>query len=374
MRNVILFSALIALIASCAKPEFSTDEPLIPAKRPALYITSQSNVLYALNPATGAHIWEKDFGTNLITQEPVVEDGTALVRTDMGIVVMDADKGTISDTIREFFIDDANRTINGAISVKGGLCYTSTAGGYVIVFDYKTKVIVKSTVKYGDPISSSGVFYNDQFIFTIQDKVYMVNQNDISILAWSFTASGNASNPTVGGGSLYVTGSARLHCVDLLTGLEIWNFNPPGGGVGYDAAPIYYGGNIIYPFGNTMYCIDSVAHAPRWVYKTDERLAGAAYAYDNTIYFGSFDNYVYAINIIDGSLRWRYRTGALVLSSPIVYNNHIYIGGYDKILYSFDTSGRLDWKFNVNGLVNLAPVIYDLNKTIYPAASGSSMQ
>lgn len=375
MRNVILFSALIVLVASCKKPEYSSDEPLIPEKRPALYITSQSNVLYALNPATGAHIWEKDFGVNIIKQEPVIDNGIALVNTDMGIVVMDADKGTTTDTIKEFFIDDANRAITGAITARNELCYASTEGGYVIVFNYMTNTLVKSTIKYGEPISSSGVFYNDQLIFTINDKVYMVNSNDISILAWTYTAPGAVSNPVVGGNALYlISGGGRLHSIDLLTGLEFWDYNPTGFSVSYQAAPIYYGGNILYPYGTKILCIDSAAHAPRWEFNTAERLSGSVYAYDNTIYFGSFDNHVYAVNIIDGSLKWRYRTGALITSSPIVYNNHVYIGGYDKTLYSFDTSGRLDWKFNVNGLIDLAPVIYDLEKVVYPAASGSSTQ
>ncbi|MBW7914152.1 MAG: PQQ-binding-like beta-propeller repeat protein, partial [Taibaiella sp.] len=69
-------------------------------------------------------------------------------------------------------------------------------------------------------------------------------------------------------------------------------------------------------------------------------------------------------------------TGALVRSSPIVHEGKVFIGSYDLNFYAFDTSGALKWKRALNGLVDQAPVLYDVsaNKGIYSAISGLSTQ
>ncbi len=373
MRNIVLFSVLLLLIAACTKPEYSTDEPLVPELRPAVYMTSQNNVLYALNPDNGAKLWERNFGpANGIFQSPVVVNGIALVRCQLGIVKLDADKGTTLDTINIFKIDDGDRTVNGAISAKGDRCYTSTTGGYVISFDYNT-LDLAWTAGNNSAISSPGSFYNGLFVFTTGSGVKAVDEVDGNQVAWTYNASTTITNQAISAPILYVTGTnGTLYAVNLENGVELWNY-PTGASL--VTSPIAYGGNIIFGTDdNNLYCIDSIARAPRWVFTTNERVQGSAYAYEQTIYFGSLDHYFYAVNVLDGSLKWRYRTGALIKSSPIAYNNRVYVGSYDKFLYAFDTSGRIDWKFSVNALVDLPPVLYDLENTVYSAESGLANQ
>lgn len=364
---------MMVLVASCSKPAYSPDEPLTPELRPAIYITSQNNVLYALNPGNGEKLWEVDFGvTNTILQEPVVLNGYALVRCNQGIVRLDADKGDLIDTVVEFNINNANRAVNGAISAMGDLCYTSTDGGYVIAFNYDTKDLAW-TSQPNVAIATPGSFYNGLFIYSTGSGVRAVDQLDGNKLSWSYTAASTITNQTIAPPLMYVCGiNGTLYAVSLEKGIDVWNYAT---GAALTTSPIAYGGNIIFGTDdNNLYCIDSVARAPRWIFKTDERVRGSAYANDQTIYFGSFDHYFYAVNIIDGSLKWRFRTGALIKSSPIYFDGRVYVGGYDKNLYAFDTTGRIDWKFSVNGLVDLSPVVYDLESTVYPAESGLSTQ
>src|SRR5690606_7769613 len=117
------------------------------------------------------------------------------------------------------------------------------------------------------------------------------------------------------------------------------------------------------------------ARAPRWVFETNERVKGSAYAYEQFVYFGSYDHHVYSIDIIDGELKWKYRTDGLISASPVVNNGIAYFGSYDQHLYALDTNGSLKWKFKVNSLMDLSPVVNNLdNNVVYPATSGLSAQ
>jgi outer membrane protein assembly factor BamB len=88
------------------------------------------------------------------------------------------------------------------------------------------------------------------------------------------------------------------------------------------------------------------------------------------VYIGSYDSYLYAINILDGSIKWRFRTGGLIQSTVLAANGALYLGSFDKMIYKVDTSGTLKWKYNVSGVIETSPILYDMTKTYYPSITG----
>lgn len=375
MRNILLFSTVMVVLASCKDPEFSLDEPLTASSRPAVYISGQNNFLYALDPKTGERIWEKFFGINRILQEPIVLKDYTIVNTLAGIVRLNGLNGDVVDTIRDFEFDGAKHPVAGMICGKDNMLYSGTADNYLVGFNIDGMSVMWRAMYGSAPtaMTTTGTVYGNLLIANLNGTLYAVNKGAGTEVTWTATIPAS-TDPVVAPPYVYVLGKdGVLHALDIETGLELWTYTT---GAPTESSPIVYGGNIIYGADNNqLYCIDPIAQAPRWVFPTNERVQGSAYADEQVVYFGSFDNYMYAVNIIDGQLKWRYRANALIKSSPIVTNGVAYFASYDQHMYAFDTTGLLKWKFRVNAPVDMSPVANNLdNKVVYPAVSGLSTQ
>jgi|GEM_PF-6901243 len=374
IRNIFLFSTVVVLASSCSQPEFSKDEPLIPAMRPAVYISGQNNFLFALDPRTGERIWERFFGVNNILQEPIVLGDYTMVNSDEGVVVLGTEKGNILDTIIELEFDGGKHRLAGQISGEGTRIYSGTVDQKIVAYDYAKKELVwTNTVTFPTAMTSAGSFFGNLFIVHINGTLYALNKNQGSEVSWTNNI-GPVTNPVVSPPNLYAMDpTGTLHALDLESGIEIWTYAT---GAPVKTSLVVYGGYIIYGSDdNYLYCIDSISHVPRWTFKTAERIRGSAFGYEQAVYFGGYDHYVYSLDIIDGEINWKYRTGALISGSPIAHEGIVYFPSYDQHLYALDTSGSLRWKYRVNAPIDLSPVCNALNnKVIYPAPSGLSGQ
>src|SRR5690606_24473708 len=96
-RYTYLFFALIATVTifSSCKKEFSPDPPLEETYDKSIFIGSQNQFIYALNPETGHKKWE--FHTNgNIQSSPVVVDDFVFVCSENGTIYkLDAKTGTL---------------------------------------------------------------------------------------------------------------------------------------------------------------------------------------------------------------------------------------------------------------------------------------
>lgn len=375
MKNIFLFSAVMLVFASCANKEFSKDEPLIPEQKPTLYISSESNMLYALNPENGDVRW-KFYDANGIVYEPLALDKYVFVTTTRYVIRLNAIDGKPIDTVvgGNYYPDGPPVGDNQYIYLPKREADASKPR-FIQKYDFKNNADVGWTLPTGTNsiITSSPVMFGGDILFTYSDKMILVSANDASSLIWTIST-GIKSNPVVDGVNVFITAANDVVAYSYQTGLQSWNFTAPDQLL---TSPILYGGNILYGCAdNQLYCVDSIAHTPRWTFKTDERVFSSPYAYDQTIYFGSNDHYFYAVNVNDGSLKWKYRTNGLIKSSPIAYNGMVYVASYDQNIYAFDTTGALRWKYQLNGLADKSPVFYDpgISKGIYPAVSGMSTQ
>lgn len=373
-RNIVLISALMLIVASCKKPEYSKDEPLTPEETSGVYIGSKNNFLYAFNPTTGQKLWEQNVGFEVV-HEPLVLDGLLFLTSPIGVLKIDGSTGVIVDTTfdLQFAGDTTRHYVLGPLSGKGETIYGATNTGFIAAFNYKSRQVIWQT-QLPEP-ETSPVLYNNLLIFTAGNTIYAIDQNQGDQVGWTYTAGAVLTNPTVSAPFVYVCDiTGKLYQIDAEDGTAT---------VIYDAmsatatSAIAAGGNILFGSDdNYLHCIDLAQNVVRWKFVTDERIRSSPYFANNVVYFGSYDHHLYAVNIADGSLKWRYRTGALIKSSPLAYGSTVYVGGYDKIFYAFDTTGQLKWKFNVNGLIDASPVLYDADasRVEYPAVSGMSSQ
>lgn len=377
MRKILLFSMSLVVLASCTKPEYSTDEPFVAELQTNMYVVSEGSILYALDPATGDMRW-KFHDLAGITFEPLALGDYVFVNTPANVLKLNAITGDIVDTL---ISNTKNKTPNGPLNGEGNFVYVpytavenGTPVSVVSKFNY-TNNEETSWKLNGGGLTTSPVIFGKTILVPFAGELKVVSTEDANALLWSEAVT-NVNNPATDGVNVFITSGNTLSVYNFEKGGLVWSYTAADE---INTSPILYGGNILFGCNdNKLYCIDSIARAPRWTFLTDERIFSSPYAYDQTIYFGSNDHYFYAVNVDDGSLKWRYRTNALIRTSPIAHEGTVYIGSYDQHVYAFDTSGAMNWKYLTNGLLDKSPAIFDpmnnSNKQIYSAVSGLSSQ
>lgn len=374
MKSVAALAIACIFFTGCRKNEFSDDSPLPDTYGPIVLTTSHNNFLYALDPTTGVRKWELRLPEKLESTPVIIGDYAyltinALYKIDLkkGTVVKKFDPTTHTKEFRHFYTTPY---------ADGNMLYMGSRNDTLYAFNVDDEQI-KWFYDTGDPLMSSPTVYDGKVIIGgTNQKVFAIDKT-AGTLTWVFSqGSSYVSSPTIGRtmtgrAHVYIGGmDGRLYALDAATGEKIWDY-PTGGSITTD--PIAYGGNVIFgSYDYFVYCIDTAARKERWKFKTGDRVLSSPFASDNVVYAGSLDYNLYALNIIDGSEKWKYKTGALIKSSPLVHEGIVYQGSYDKNLYAFDTSGRLKWAYNNNGIMESSPVIWDLSKAYYPAPAGNS--
>lgn len=393
MRKTLLFLMTVVVLGACTKPEYSSDEPFEAELQTNLYIASEGDMLYALNPVNGATRWKYYEGRGITFEQLAIGD-FVFVPTTTNVIKLSAITGKVLDSFPAIDQTTAATKIIGAITGEGNSVYIAyehiPADGSPTErryekFDINNTDVPKANTGWALKLNTSGpipvtiptspVIFGNNIMVPFSTELRLISINDANAFVWN-TQTANPNNPTTDGVTVFATNGNTLNAYSYEDGTVQWTYVAPEI---INTSPILYGGNILFGCNdNKLYCIDSIARQPRWTFQTDERVFGSPYAYDQTIYFGSNDHYFYAVNIEDGSLEWKYRTGALIRSSPVAYDGTVYIGSYDQNMYAFDTSGTLKWRFQTNGLIEKSPGIFDPMKSgqkqIYSAVSGLSGQ
>jgi outer membrane protein assembly factor BamB len=395
LKTLAVFAVSVSVVVtSCRPKKMSTDEPLSDEYSPSIYIGSQNQFLYAIDPATGAKKWEYNMHANMIST-PIILKGEnkkdyIVIQTVNAIsgkdslIALDAHKG---------------KFINGTdLHVPQGEASLATDGKEIIYgvgkpgefYKYRIKKLIDgrppteftSPADYWTNSASAGApsptLYKNLAIFMEPGGNFTTYDVTSGAPSWSGSVGVNVTaSPVIAPPYMYVCGmDGKLYAIhidnNLINGTVAWTYTTPDEKP-ILSSPIVYGGNVIFGCSDyNVYCIDSAAKTPRWIFKTDDRVVSSPFAYNQVIYVGSYDYFFYAINIIDGKLKWKYKTGAIIKSSPLAVEGKVYVAGFDKILYAFDTTGAIRWQHRVNGQIETSPIIFDLNKTYYPAISGMS--
>lgn len=182
---------------------------------------------------------------------------------------------------------------------------------------------------------------------------------------WTFTANGRIDSPAVmSNGKVFFcdhsksTPNASLHCLDLITGKEIWKARMSGYG-NYNA-PAVYGGKVYSGCfagykpseelfrGCKFYCFNVLDGKELWKFDTKCPVICSPVVVGSSVFFGTFDenNFIYCLDATSGSMKWKTKIGAMVISSsPVCSNGKLYIGASDGTIYCLNQeNGAIAWK------------------------------
>jgi len=394
--NTILSLAAVTLILAACSKNYSKDTPLPTTYNPSVIISSDNQILYAVDPATGKKNWQLSFSylPNLSNghykPSPLLYNGSIYLVANNSdtLYKINSKTGAITQAITNSNNDSYSSIATP--TADGNMIYLACLNGNIYALD--TFGNLKWEYITGSSFESSPTVYKGQvYAATVGGHVYSLDKingpDPISGLpTWDYPHDGTVptgkfvSSVTVGDPYLYVgsISDSNMYCLyltphsdDLVDSSEYgqvrWTYKTNG--LIY-SSPAAYGGYCI--FGSTdyyVYCLDtSIApkdpvapfFTPRvyWKFRTSSQILSSPLAYNQVIYIGSNDQNLYAINQINGSLKWMFQTSGLIKSSPAAYGSNIYIGSYDKNLYAVDSAtGSVKWTVNTNGTIECSPVI-----------------
>ncbi len=365
------FLLLSTGFVACNK--YSPDEPLPTPYTQTLFIGSDNQIVYGLDPETGKRKWQASVD-GAVKATPVVLGNALYVATIKGkLYKLDLQYG-------KELMDPVN--LSGAI-IGTPLIYE----GNLLVPAGNKLVYVKAdnleeiwSYDHGAPITTSPTTHN---IAGVDDRAIFLSSLDNKIVAldhdgeplWSFEpelAGSFQSSPCVVNDSFLYVGNdnGNLYALRTQEGTLHWTFTTQGR---IQSSPIHIGGNVLVGSDDrNLYSVDSATGLLRWKILTQDRVVSSPVVYDQFVYFGSYDGRIYSVDIIDGTLNWESLSFGLIKSSPVVYRGNIYIGSFDKNLFCLDAgTGMQRWVYNVEGQMETSPIIDSVGGAAIPSISGN---
>jgi eukaryotic-like serine/threonine-protein kinase len=410
--SIFLSLSVASFLFTACKKTMSSDQPLPTSYYPSVIISSDNNVIYAINPGTGTKNWAFALPTdNTITSS--VFRPSPLLYNEM-VYMADINSDTIykinSKTgalvkkmnVTQLVPGSTNATPAGPFTgvmatpiAAGNLIYLATTNDTLYAIDTGTGVAKWKFGASGELLSSPTLYNGNVYFASTNGHVYCVNQTtgpaagDIPVWdypgAVAFPTGGEPIPPSIVPPSfissisicppyLYVGSitDSNMYCLPLTPppaslaaniGVLHWTYKT-GGAIYSSPATFaqycYFGSD-----DNNVYSIDS-AGAKVGLLHTTSTVNSSPIIDNQTLYIGSYDYFLYAINLVDFSLKWKFQSTGLIKSSPLPYNGSIYIGSYDGNLYAVDSGmGTLKWSFPIIGNIECSPTIDDLEGNQY---------
>lgn len=371
----IVYSGLIAstlfAFSSCEKT-YSDDKPAQLTYSPTLYVGSNQQVVYALNPETGEKKWEFNVGSSVVAAPEVLDDGVIFATKSGDVYKLDRITG------KEIVSRKFGSQIIGSPYRYEEHLYIA-AGNILHQVDPKT-LDTRFSADCGGQITTSPTIHSILgkdgkyvFVATANNNLLAINTFEMPIV-WTYAApqAGSfRSSPCIENDSILYIGNnnGNLYAVRTTTGTGKWAYKTDGEIV---SSPVAVGGNVLIgSYDRTFYSIDSETGLKRWSFNTTDKIHASPIVFNQYVFFGSYDMNFYCIDIIDGVMLWKMKTFGLIKSSPVEYQGSIYFSSYDKNLYRVDAeTGGLYWSANIEGQMEASFIIDGISNVGYPANAG----
>jgi outer membrane protein assembly factor BamB len=340
-RSRLLLGVLLVgtlALAACGGPAqeswvgISTDE-----QQSTLYV-SQGRKVVALNPASGAILWEYTDGDTMFYAVPTALDGTVYVGDYSGRM-----HAISADGQRLWRYQPAKQAILGPIEVTP-----------------RDRVIGAAAVD------------SDKVFFGLGSRNVVAVSRTTGQEMWTFNTNHGVwarplyvpADPANGAGRavVYVTSlDHNLYALDAETGDELWRRNLGG------AAP----GNMVYDplrqriyigtFVSELVAVDLVSRDIIARFKTDGWLWGSPAFDGDVLYFGDLTGTLYAVRVTDSGFEqvWKMPVAeAGIRATPILSNGLVIVASKDQNVYAVnkeDGAGR--WYQGAQGQV-LADLVF----------------
>ena len=366
-----------------------------PAIGEAVYISSEDQYVYALDPILGNRKWRTLLDTSP-TSPTLGNDGTLYVATLVNLYTLTKLGSILSKYISG---SRASPTVSqdGTLYLPSGefiysiqtIVSKNTSSGWLTFgqnnqrqskYNAAISGIIFTRKKFFlGPIFSSPCIIQNILYIGGGSKLYAIDTKT-NLIVWSYTTNGIVnSSPTVLEDGTVFFGSTDGYIYSLSSsGTLIWRFKTESDGIrdafiqGTNSTITLSNGYAIFgSFDYYIYCISSTEGTLVWKIKTGGWVQGSAAVSGTTVYIGSADYKLYAINIFTGSILWTYTTEFGIDSIPAIgYNGFIYFGSIDNTFYALNPRGLLEWKYTASSSIYSSAAINSVGTVYFLSSDG----
>jgi outer membrane protein assembly factor BamB len=202
-----------------------------------------------------------------------------------------------------------------------------------------------------------------------QDRLVALTEEDKKPkVVWEYTIGSRAPGPIVLGPQdtlLLHCCDGYLHCLDAVSGKQIWAPAAVGEPLGYAVPVVDRSGNIWVssPEGG-LHRVDSRGQIQKpQFFRSRQKFDAPALAAEGVLYVGSELGYMFAIDLFGdrGANKWNHATDqgfvGVVRSAPLLTaDGTIVVAGQDDCLFGVAAIGAIAWKTQMPGQVLGSPV------------------
>ncbi|MGC9452693.1 MAG: SUMF1/EgtB/PvdO family nonheme iron enzyme [Oceanipulchritudo sp.] len=294
-----------------------------------LYCGSDNGKVYAIDPATGAEIWNFPTGASSIVSAPAVVNNVVYIGAGNYLWAIEATSGT------ELWKFNSGFSTTTSPAVAYDIVWFGHAGwsnSYYRGLDAATGTEVwRFRFGYSNNGPMGPAIDGTTMYAPYADNRYMAADLRTEYPEWAFTGHrSKACMAIVDENRVLYMQNKLLVCVNRATGGFLWTFNVDGN---FDDQPE---SSPAVGMLNISGEVKTVA------------------------FVGSLANGFYAVDVDTGSMVWSHMTGGPVRSSPTLASGRSYVGSDDGNLYAFDANdGTVKWTFDAGGMVASSPWVED---------------
>jgi outer membrane protein assembly factor BamB len=160
--------------------------------------------------------------------------------------------------------------------------------------------------------------------------------------------------------------SGTLHCLNLKTGKEVWNYrsiedpDPKKFAPGFKAAPLVTPTTVyVGDEDGVLHALDRMTGKKQWVFATDAEIAGCVAQFEDKLLLASYDSFLYCLRG-DGTEVWKFQTNDRINCSPAIAENFTFLAGCDEHLRVIDLKTGKEFRdMPLNSFLIASPAIVD---------------
>ena len=276
-----------------------------------------------LSPTTApmlGTLWETTIGT--LGGTPAVSANHVYVNTATGVAAVNAATGAT------IWNKNYSETFEASPTVVGATIYIGDLSGTFYALNGNNGAILWSVMLNGPIYSSATVVNGIIYVGTEQGTMYALNAAAKGQVVWSYTGASGAAvtvKPAVSNGNVYFANyNNYIYSVSAASGTLMWKYQV---GNAIDSSPAVVNGMLyVGCYDATVYAISTApgtAGVLQWSFKTGSGISASPAVAGGYVYIGSGDGSMYALNARTGAVYFSLATGAAV-KSAVVANGVIY--------------------------------------------------
>ena len=295
-----------------------------------IYFGSGDNTFYAINKNTGQKLWEFKTGGAIHSSPSIGNKLIYFASTDGNLYAVDKKEGKLHWKFKsqgERMYDLWDYYLSSPKEDEETTYWGSGDGNLYAIHSKNGKL--KWKFKTEGIIHASPVFYNKNILIGSFDGNFYSIQKENGSLVWKFKTVGATYFPkgeiqkaALVENDVVYFGSRdyNLYALNAKTGRGKWNMRQPRGWI--IATPIEYKGNIYFGTSDSheFHSIDKVKGTTNWTIPLNMRVYGTAVAYNDLIFFGTFDGKVLGVDYKTGEIRWKFQTEESKRNYGKIYN------------------------------------------------------